>query len=142
MLARRRVAIRALSELPDVMSLFGWPFGGAITEPADFLTNTEAYFKDGHLVIRAELAGVDPKNVDVSLAGRTLTIKGERKAPEIPQDDRLFGEIVYGTFERTVTVPEGLNADRIQAVWHNGTLEITIPVSQALQPKKVPVEIA
>jgi HSP20 family protein len=134
--------IRELSELPDVMSLFGWPFGDAVTEAADFLTNTEAYFKDGHLVIRAELAGVDPKDVDVSVAGRTLTIKGERKVPEVRRDDRLFGEIVYERFERTVTVPEGLNADGIKAVWHNGILEITIPVSQALQPKKVPVEIA
>jgi len=91
-------------------------------------------------VIRAELPGVDPKDVDVSVAGRNLTIKGERKAPEVPRDDRLFSEIVYGRFERTVTVPEGLNDDRIKAVWHNGMLEITIPVSQ-LQPKKVPVEI-
>jgi HSP20 family protein len=57
-------------------------------------------------------------------------------------EDRLFGEIAYGTFERTVTVPKDLNADGIKAVWHNGMLEITIPVSQALQPKKVPVEIA
>ncbi len=57
-------------------------------------------------------------------------------------DDRLFGEIVYGRFERTVAVPEGLNAEGTKAVWHNGMLEITIQVSQALQPKTVPVEIA
>jgi len=80
--------------------------------------------------------------VDISVAGRTLTIKGERKAPEVPRDDRLFSEMVYGRFERTVTVPEDLKADGIKAVWHNGMLEITVPVSQVLQPKKVPVEIA
>lgn len=118
------------------MNLFGQSFGGAIAVAAGFLTNTEAYFKDGHLVIRAELAGVDPKSVDVSVAGRTLTIKGERKAPELPLDDRLFGEIVCGKFERTVTLPEGLNADEVKARWDNGILEVTIPVSRALQPKK------
>lgn len=73
--------------------------------------------------------------------GRTLTIQGERRAPEFPLDDRLFGEIAYGKFERTVTVPEGLNADEVKAVWHTGILEITIPLSQNAQPRKVPVEI-
>lgn len=57
-------------------------------------------------------------------------------------DDRLFREIAYGKFERTVTMPEGLNADEIKAVWHNGMLEVTIPLSQAVQPRKVPVEFA
>lgn len=46
------------------------------SETAAFLTNTEAYFKDGLLIIRAELAGVDPKSVDVSVAGRKLTNQG------------------------------------------------------------------
>lgn len=142
MLARRVTPFQELVELQrDLMDLFGRPFGSSTTKAAGFLANTEAFLKDGHLVIRAELAGVDPESVEVSVAGRTLTIRGERKAPEIPLDDRLFGEIAYGKFEQIVTVPEGINADGIKAVWHNGILEITIPLSQALQPKKVPVEI-
>ena len=142
MLARRRTPFRDLLELHrELMDLVGWPFDGTPARAADFLANTEAYYKDGQLVVRAELAGVDPKSVEVSVAGRTLTIKGERKAPEIPMDDRLFGEIAYGKFERTITVPEGLNADEVKAVWHNGILEVTVPLSQDARPKKVPVEI-
>lgn len=124
----------------DLLNLFGRAFGEPVTGTG-FLANMEAYFKDGRLVIRAELAGVDPKSVDVSVTGRTLTIKGERRAPEIPLDDRLFGEIAYGTFERTLTIPEDVNADRIKAAWHNGMLQVEIPMSRALAPKKVPVEI-
>jgi HSP20 family protein len=140
--ARRLTPFQELVELEqDLANLFGRAFGGPAVDAAAFLANTEAYFKDGHLVIRSELAGVNPKSVEVSVAGRTLTIKCERKAPKIPQDDRLFGEIAYGRFERTVTLPEGLNADQVKARRDNGILEVTIPVSQALQPKKVPVEI-
>lgn len=124
----------------DLLNLFGRAFGELVAGTG-FLANTEAYFRNGHLVVRAELAGVDPKSVDVSVAGRTLTIKGERKAPLVPQDDRLFGEIAYGTFERALTIPEDVDADRIKATWHNGLLEVEIPLSRALASKKVPVEI-
>ncbi|MDR7483719.1 MAG: Hsp20/alpha crystallin family protein [Armatimonadota bacterium] len=139
----RRTPFQELFELQrDLMDLFGRFFGSVTRGAADFLANTEALYRNGHLVIRAELAGVDPKSVDVSVAGDTLTIKGERKAPDVPMDDRLFSEIVYGKFERNIPLPEGLDADRVKAVWHNGMLEITIPVSQAIRPRKVPVEIA
>ncbi|MCL6641525.1 MAG: Hsp20/alpha crystallin family protein [Candidatus Rokubacteria bacterium] len=146
MLARRRMFQDVFQELytlqRDLLNLFGRSFGFApAADLAEVPTHTEAYYQDGRLVIRAELAGVDPQAVDISVAGRILTIKGERKAPEVPLDDRLFSEIAYGRFERTVTVPEGLDTDQVKAVWHNGMLEITIPVSQALRPRKVPVEI-
>jgi HSP20 family protein len=126
----------------DLINLFDRAFGSTFTAPTGFVPNCEAYYKDGHFVVRAELAGVDPKTVDVAVAGQTLTIKGERKAPQVPADDRLFGEISYGAFERTITLPEGLEADRVRARWQDGILEITVPVSQALMPRKVPVEMA
>lgn len=127
----------------DMMNLFGRVFGeGATTATTAFVPTMEAYYKDGNLVVRAELAGVDPKSVDVSIAGRTLTVKGHRQAPEVPADDRVFSEILYGTFERSITLPEGLEGDRIKARWHHGILEVTIPVVKGLLPKKVPIEIA
>jgi HSP20 family protein len=141
MLMRRFTPVQELVELQrDLMELVSRTLGSVAPE-VDFLANTEAYFKDGHLVLRAELAGVDPKDVEVSVAGRTLTIKGERKAPTVPADDRLFGEIVYGKFERVVTLPEGLNTDEVKARWDRGILEVMIPVTRALEPKKVPVEV-
>ncbi len=93
MLMRRFMPVQELAELQrDLMELVSRTLGSASPE-VDFLANTEVYFKGGHLVLRVELAGVDPKDVEVSVAGRTLTIKGERKAPTVPADDWLFGEI-------------------------------------------------
>jgi HSP20 family protein len=142
MLVRRLMPVQELVELQrDLMQFVGRTLGSETAEVAAFVANTEAYFKDGQLVIRVELAGVDPKDVEVSVAGRTLTIKGERKAPKVPADDRLFGEIVYGKFERMVTLPEGLNPEEVKARWDYGILEVTIPVNRPPQPKKVPVEV-
>ncbi|MDR7483620.1 MAG: Hsp20/alpha crystallin family protein [Armatimonadota bacterium] len=125
----------------DLIRLFDRTFGSPFAASATFVPNCEAYYKDGHFVVRAELAGVDPRTVDVAVAGHTLTIKGERKGPQVPADDRLFGEIDYGTFERAITLPQGLESDQVKARWQDGILEITIPVSQALMPRKVPVEM-
>jgi HSP20 family protein len=137
----RRTPFEELFRLQrDLMNLVQRVFGER-SEAVAFAPNCEAFYRDGHLVVRAELAGVDPASVDVRLTGSTLTIAGERRGPEVPADDRIFGEIAYGRFERTLELPEGLNAEQVKARWTGGILEITIPVAQAALPKKVPVEL-
>jgi len=126
----------------DLMNLFGRVFGEQGVQPAAFVPAMDAYYKDGHLIVRAELAGVDPKTVDVSYTGRTLTIRGERIAPEIPADDRILGEIFYGKFERSITLPEGLDTEQISARWQEGILEVKIPVARDLLPRRIPIETA
>jgi len=102
----------------------------------------EAFYYKNAMVLRTFLPGVDPKYVDISVTGNLLTIKGERKLElEIPRDDHLFSEIVYGTFERTLTLPEGLKTEKVHAKYFNGILEITIPVAEGVLPKKVAVEV-
>jgi HSP20 family protein len=125
----------------DLMKLVGRTFQARFDRMSVFAPSVEAFYRDGHLVVRAELAGVDAKDVDVSVAGQTLTIKGRRQGPSVPADDRIFSEIQYGEFETVLTLPEGLDAERIKATSRDGILEITIPVSEAVRPKKVPVEI-
>jgi HSP20 family protein len=127
----------------DLLRLFGRVFREPAAERMSaFAPSVEAFYRDGHLVVRAELAGVDSKDVDVSVTGRTLTIKGRRQQPSVPADDRIFSEIQYGEFEWAMTLPEGLDPEHIKATSRDGILEITIPVSEAVRPKKVPVEIA
>jgi HSP20 family protein len=87
-----------------------------------------------------DVPGVDPKDIEVSLTGNTLTITGDRKA-ESEGAEGGYRETFYGRFERTVTVPAGIDADRIQARYANGVLELTLPLPAALQPRKVPVQI-
>ncbi len=102
----------------------------------------DAYFADGHFVVRLDLAGVDPKAVDIRVGPNTLTVRGERKALDVPRDDVVVLGIPSGRFERTVTLPAGLDAAQARAQWRDGILEIRIPVEQKLLPKKVPVELA
>lgn len=105
MLMRRFMPVQELAELQrDLMELVSRTLAVSPRRSTSWRT-PRATSKDSHLVLRAELAGVDPKDVEVSVAGRTLTIKGERKASTVPADDRLFGEIVYGKFERVLTLP-------------------------------------
>lgn len=130
----------------DIGNLFGRSFGMMefvpTTQATTWLPPMEAFYHKNAFVLRTFLPGVEPKTVDISVTGNLLTIKGDRKlGQEIPRDDYLFSEIFYGTFERTVTLPEGLKTDKVQAKYLNGVLEVTIPVLEGVLPKKVVVEV-
>lgn len=102
----------------------------------------ECYMRNGQFVVHADLPGVDPKDVDVSIAGNLLTVKGERKAEwEKKKEGYLFHEASYGSFERTITLPEGVKSDAVHATYKNGVLELTMPAKAEALPKKVKIEI-
>ncbi|MDR5696385.1 MAG: Hsp20/alpha crystallin family protein [Armatimonadota bacterium] len=132
----------------EIGNLFNRFFGSteAATGPTTRMTHwippMEAFYHNNALVLRCFLPGVDPKTVDVSVTDNLLTIKGERKLElEIPRDDYLFSEVAYGTFERTLTLPQALKSDQVAARYYNGVLEITIPVAEGALPRKVNVEV-
>lgn len=102
----------------------------------------ESYVKDGNLVVRADLPGLDPKNIEVSVLHNVLTIKGERKdEKEVKKEDYLRREISYGAFERRMSLPEGAATDKVKAAFKNGTIEITIPLAKEVGAKKIPLEV-
>lgn len=104
--------------------------------------NVECFAKEGNIVVRAEIPGIDPKDIDISIVGNTLVIKGEKKgAKEVSKENYLISEVRYGSFERTITLPEGVRADNIRANYKNGTLEITMPAEKAALPRKVTIEV-
>ncbi len=132
----------------DMANVFDRFFGtmegrlGPMTRATHWFPLVEAFYHHNMLVLRAFLPGVEPKTVDVSVSGNLLTIKGERKLDvEILKEDYLFSEIVYGPFERTLTLPDGLKADKVNAKYFNGVLEIAIPVAEAVMRKKITVEV-
>jgi HSP20 family protein len=87
------------------------------------------------------LPGVDPKNVNLQVQGNTLTISGERSATkETKEADYLRREITYGSFQRSILLPEGVDTDKLNAEYRNGILEITAPVSAAALPRKVEIK--
>lgn len=87
------------------------------------------------------LPGVDPKNVNLQVQGNTLTISGERSATkETKEADYLRREITYGSFQRSMLLPDGVDTDKLNAEYRNGILEITAPISAAALPRKVEIK--
>jgi HSP20 family protein len=101
----------------------------------------ESHIHDGNLVVKADLPGVDPKEVTVSVVGNRLTIDGQRKHEEKKEEkDYFYQELSYGKFSRSMTVPDGVDADKVKATFKNGVLEVTMPVPKQLTAKKIQIE--
>ena len=127
--------------------LSGSPFGEAPASgpSAGFTPAVESYVdKDAKRYhLRIALPGVDPKEVQIHAQGNTVAISGERKVQRSDKDvDIHWEEISYGAFERTLTLPEGVDADKLTAEYQNGVLEMTAPVAAAALPRRIEVRTA
>jgi HSP20 family protein len=110
----------------------------------DLFPAVESYLdKDGKkFICRVALPGIEAKDVEIHTKNNLLTIKGERKIVRTSKEvDLMNEEIAYGSFERTLTLPEGVMADKLIAEYHNGMLEITAPVTMAALPRKVEIKV-
>lgn len=107
----------------------------------EYLPAVESYIKDGNLVVRSDIPGLEQKDIEVSVLGNVLTIKGEREdKKEAKQEDYIRREVRYGKFERRMTLPEAAVTDKIKATFRNGVVEVTMPVGKELAARKVPLE--
>jgi HSP20 family protein len=106
-----------------------------------FTPAVESYVKDGNLVVRADVPGLELKDIEVTVLNNILSLKGERKnEKEVKKDDYLRREISYGAFERRMSLPEGTPADKVKASFKNGVIEITIPLAKEAVAQKVPIQ--
>ena len=142
--------LRALTEMQQEMNqLFSRFFGeGEQAEnrwvsPSDsYVPRIESAVRDNTLWVKADLPGIDPKDVEVEVEGTRLTLRGQRKAEhEGSEKGYLHREVQYGSFIRTFTIPDGVKAEDIQAKYHNGVLELSIPLLAEVLPKKVNIAI-
>ena len=102
----------------------------------------EVFANNGDLVLRFDLPGVVLEDVDITLEDRTLTVSGVRKGVAEEVSHYLL-EVPYGEFRRSVTVPEGGDADSIKATYKDGVLEIVLPgLTVEAKPKKKAIETA
>lgn len=130
----------------DIDDLFHRFFSGDRDETdllplANWLPAMESFEKDGRYVIRSDLPGVDPKQVDVSVTDDSLVVKGERKrSDEVKEKDYHYRETAYGRFERRLALPKGIDRNTITAKFENGVLEISMPLPESATAKKVPIE--
>lgn len=109
---------------------------------ANVMPALESYVEKGKLVIRIDLPGVDPKDVEIIAGGDHLTIRGRReRAQEEQGKDFFHREVCYGSFERTVRLPARVNSEDVKASYRNGVLELTVQVPEQAASRKVPIEV-
>jgi len=120
-----------------------WPFRSSIFESADsWRPAVDVLQKDGNLVLRAEIPGVEQKDIEVQLDGNVLTLKGERKLEcEEDRDNYYRMERYSGTFARSFKLPETVDRDKINADYKDGVLTVTIPQRPELKPREIPVAV-
>ncbi len=119
--------------LPGIWRLF--PSEEMVWAPAIDVLEEEDKFS-----VKVELPGVEEEDVNVSVAGGTLTIEGEKKAEsEVKKKGYYYSEASYGSFSRSITIPSSVDASKIEANYDKGVLEITLPKAPEVKPKKITV---
>ncbi len=116
--------------------------GGQQRQTAEWAPAVDVLNRDGNLVVRAEIPGVRPEEVDVTVHDRVLTISGERK---VEQEEERGGYLVrerrYGSFRRSMQLPEGVDESNIKARFQDGVLEVTLEGAAAVrEPKRIQIE--
>ena len=95
------------------------------------------------LVVKADLPDIDPKDLDIRVENNILTIRGERKfEKQVNEDKYLRVERSYGSFARSFTLANTVNAEAIKAEYQNGVLTLTIPKREEAKPKQIKVNVA
>jgi len=126
--------------------LFGRPIFSDIfptEKPFAYVPPVESYVdrETKKYVCKLSLPGIDSKELEIRVQNHTLVIKGERKTTrEVKSLELLEHEFTYGSFERTLALPEGVMTEKLAAEYINGVLEITAPVSEAALPHKIEVK--
>jgi len=113
-------------------------FGWRRSESVDLLP-VDVYSTANELVIKASVPGLKPEDVEITIEGETLTIKGERKGV-IENVDYHIQERSSGAFGRTLTLNVPVQAEQAEAVFENGELTLTIPKAEEIRPKVIQVK--
>ena len=134
----------------EVNRLLDEMFGGLGRRPAgrrtqatvEWAPSVDVLPKDGDLVVRAEMPGVKPENVEVAVHNGVLSISGERKVDEEEERAGYYvKELRHGSFRRSMLMPEGVEKDKIHARYQDGILEVTLGgAAAAREPRRVHIE--
>jgi HSP20 family protein len=149
---RPREVDRFRDEFDDLFERMGfgrdwfgrWPLGRELFADGESAARPaiETRVDDGKYIVRADLPGIDPKDVDIKVVGDMLTIKGSREEKtETKKADYFRREIRYGAFERAIGLPEGIKAEDLKASYHDGVLELTAPMPKEVLPKEVKIQV-
>lgn len=131
-------------EMEDLMGRFfrDWPGPRAAGEARGWAPSVDMLDRKDEIVVRADLPGLEQKDIEVTVEEGVLTIRGERKAEkEVKEEDYYACERWAGTFTRSLALPRGVEADKIRATFRNGVLEVHLPKTKEAKGKKVEVKV-
>ena len=134
---------RELARVQDEMArLFEDPMTLRSGESVSWTPAADIYEDEEGLSLRFELAGVEPKDVDIRFENGTLTLKGERKLErEDKRENYHRVELAYGAFTRTFSLPATVDAEKIRAEAKNGVLTVYLPKKAEAKPKAISVKV-
>ena len=116
------------------------PTGARGGEAGQALAAIDVHETSDALVVTATLPGVKPDDVDITLTGQNLTIRGEFKADEsVKREQYLYQERRYGTFARQIQLPIRVQGERAEASFENGLLRLTIPKADEVKPRQIQI---
>ena len=113
--------------------------GGELTQTG-WLPAVDVYETDQNVVLKAEMPGVDPKNVEIRVEDGTLYLKGERKfEKEVKEENYHRVERSYGSFTRSFALPSSVDAEKATAEYKDGVLTLTLPKKEEAKPKTIKI---
>jgi len=129
-------------EMNRALKAFSGPAGRTATLPkVSWTPPVDIYETKDEMVVILELPGVSQKEVEISLVGDTLSVRGERRpAAEVEEENRHRVERRFGPYFRALVLPSVVDSSRIKAVYKDGLLEIRLPKREEAKPRAIPVE--
>lgn len=107
-----------------------------------FAPSLELSEEEDKFVLHADVPGIDRKDIDISVTGNTLTIKGERKAEEKRKEKSYYySERTFGSFHRAIELPSEVDPEKVTAAYKDGVLKVTVPKSERAKPKQIKVDV-
>ena len=114
-----------------------WALGGTWAPAVDI------FEQDGNIVLKAEVPGIDAKDVDIRVENNMLTFRGERKFDdEVKHDSYHRVERSYGSFSRSFTLPSVVDTEKIRAEYKDGVLRVTLPKKEEAKPKQIAISVS
>lgn len=131
-------------EMEDVFGRFfrDWPFPRLFGEARGVAPAVDMLDRKDEVVLRVDLPGLEHKDIDVTVEEGMLTIRGERKGEkEAKEEDYYCCERWAGSFERSLSLPPGVDAGKIKASFKSGVLEVRLPKVEKAKGKKVEIKV-
>jgi HSP20 family protein len=128
-------------EMTQLQNRFDRLFEAVGGRQESWLPAVDVFDTQDAVVLKAEIAGMNPDDIQIEVEDNVLTIKGERKFEEKVDEERYYRvERRFGAFQRSLALPQGVKPDQIEAAYDEGILTVTVPKAEQEKPKRIEVQ--